>query len=62
MSTCVSGSCTLQDRDPVCGVSPFVGADVFPITKKWKKCEWKIKETSGGPHFQVLFVSSTYLL
>lgn len=48
MRTCMFETCTLWDRDPVYGVSPFVGADILTITKRWK-----IKETSRG-QLQVL--------
>lgn len=53
MRTYVFDTC---DQDPICGVSPFVGADVFPITTRWKKCEWKIKETFSGPFSGVMCV------
>lgn len=50
-------TCALQSQDPVCRVSPSVGADVLPITMRGEK-EGVESLKLPGPCFQVLSASS----
>lgn len=58
MRTYVFDTC---DQDPICGVSPFVGADVFPMPQGGKSVSRKSKKPLVA-HFQVLCASSLYAL